>query len=112
MVFDSGRREFRDNSTFFAYGPARPAKSLIVAPISEAADYLALAAAPPGFENQSTERIDPVAFSANNIDLAVILWAAPLPTGQAADHLNRFLIAGGHVIFSRLILLLKIHFST
>ncbi len=89
----------RDNSTFFAYGPARPTKSLIVAPAGEAADYLALAAAPPGFSNQSTARIDPAAFTGNHNDLAAILWAAPLPTGQAADHLNRFLTAGGHVIF-------------
>ena len=43
----------RDNSAFFAYGPARPIKSVIVAPAGETADYLALAAAPPGFGNQT-----------------------------------------------------------
>ena len=46
----------RDNAAFFAYGPARPAKSLIVAPPGESADYLALAAAPPGFGNFEARR--------------------------------------------------------
>jgi hypothetical protein len=90
----------RDNSTFFAYGPARPVKSVIVAPAGEAADYLALAAAPPGFGNQATQRIDPAnAASLNTGDLAAILWAAPLPTGPAYELINRFLTSGGHVIF-------------
>ena len=90
----------RDNSTFFAYGPARPIKSIIVAPAGETADYLALAAAPPGFGSQSVQRIDPgnVASLATG-DLATILWAAPLPSGPAYDVINRFLTSGGHVIF-------------
>ncbi len=90
----------RDNSTFFAYGPARPIKSIIVAPAGETADYLALAAAPPGFGNQSVQRIDPAnAASIASGDLATILWAAPLPSGPAYDVINRFLTSGGHVIF-------------
>lgn len=90
----------RDNSAFFAYGPARPIKSIIVAPPGEAADYLALAAAPPGFGNQSVERADPAtAASLNTTDVSTILWAAPLPTGSSYDVVNRFLTAGGHVIF-------------
>ncbi len=90
----------RDNAAFFAYGPARPIKSVIVAPAGEAADYLALAAAPPGIGNQSVQRIDPanVATLATG-DLAAILWAAPLPTGPAYELVNRFLASGGHVIF-------------
>ncbi len=90
----------RDNSTFFAYGPARPVKSIIVAPAGETADYLALAAAPPGFGNQTVQRIDPAnAASIATGDLATILWAAPLPSGPAYDVINRFLTSGGHVIF-------------
>ncbi len=90
----------RDNSAFFAYGPARPVKSIIVAATGETADYLALAAAPPGFANQSTERLDPANIAnLNTAEIATILWAAPLPTGPAADNLNRFLTSGGHVIF-------------
>ncbi len=90
----------RDNSAFFAYGPARPIKSLIVAAAGETADYLSLAAAPPGFGNQTVERIDPAnAVSLNTGDVATVLWAAPLPSGAAADTLNRFLTSGGQVIF-------------
>lgn len=90
----------RDNAAFFAYGPARPAKSLIVAPQGESADYLALAAAPPGLENFEVTRVDPAgAASAITSDLAAILWAAPLPTGPAADAVQGFLSSGGHVLF-------------
>jgi hypothetical protein len=90
----------RDNATFFAYGPDRPAKSLIVAPAGESAEYLELAAAPPGFGNFETQRVDPAqAAAAITADLAAIVWAAPLPTGSAADALQRFLTSGGHVLF-------------
>jgi hypothetical protein len=90
----------RDNAAFFAYGPARPVKSLIVADPGEAADYLALAAAPPGLGNLSCQRIDPgKAATAISGDLSAILWAAPLPTGNAADAVHQFLTAGGQVLF-------------
>ena len=90
----------RDNSTFFAYGPARPVKSVVVASPGETADYLALAAAPPGFGNQSTQRIDPAnAATLNPSDLAAILWAAPLPTGPTYGIIERFLNSGGQVVF-------------
>ncbi len=90
----------RDNSSYFAYGPARPVKSVIVAPAGETADYLTLAAAPPGFGNQTVERVDPAnAATINTGDVAAILWAAPFPTGSTNEFLNRFLTSGGHVIF-------------
>jgi len=89
-----------DNATFFAYGPSRPIKTVVVASAGEAADYLALAAAPPGFGNQSVSRIDPgqVAALATG-DIATIIWAAPLPTGPAYEAVSRFLTSGGHVLF-------------
>lgn len=90
----------RDNSAFFAYGPSRPVKTVLVASPGEAADYLALAAAPPGFGDQSVERVDPAnAASINTSDISTILWAAPLPTGSNHDAVDRFLTAGGQVIF-------------
>lgn len=90
----------RDNSAFLAYGPVQPVKSIVVAPPGEAADYLALAAAPPGFGDQRIQLIDPAAVATlATSDIASILWAAPLPTGPACDTLNRFLQSGGHVIF-------------
>lgn len=89
-----------DNAAFFAYGPSRPIKSVIVAPTGEAADYLKLAAAPPGFGNQITSRIDPAqAGTLNTNDLAAIIWTAPLPTGPAFDTITHFLTSGGHVLF-------------
>ncbi|MEO8613929.1 MAG: BatA domain-containing protein [Luteolibacter sp.] len=89
-----------DNAAFFAYGPARPIKSVVVAPAGEAADYLALAAAPPGFGNQSASRIDPgqVGTLATG-DIAAIIWAAPIPTGPAYEAISRFLTLGGHILF-------------
>lgn len=89
----------RDNSVFFAYGPASPVKSLIVSPSNEAADYLALAAAPPNFEKQSVTRIDPAAFATTSTsELSMILWAAPLPIGENARTLENFLSSGGQVV--------------
>ena len=89
----------RDNSVFFAYGPARPVKTLIVAPTGEAAEYLTLAAAPPGFEKQTATRIDPAVFAATSTaDFSMILWAAPLPSAANAGILEAFLSAGGQVV--------------
>ncbi|MBK1881171.1 BatA domain-containing protein [Luteolibacter pohnpeiensis] len=90
----------RDNVAFFAYGPAMPVRSVIVSAEGEAAQYLALAAAPPGFGEQSVERVEPDQFSAVvTNDLSLILWNAPLPDGAAAESLNRYLSAGGQVLF-------------
>ncbi len=90
----------RDNAAFFAYGPARPVKSLVVAAAGEAADYLTLAAAPPGFANQSAQRIDPAMMAATpTTDIAAILWAAPFPEGPAYEAVTRFLTSGGQVFF-------------
>ena len=90
----------RNNAAFFAYGPARPAKTLVVAPPGEAADYLALAAAPPGLPNLSALRADPArAATAITGEFAAVVWAAPLPTGAAADTLRQFLTSGGQVLF-------------
>lgn len=90
----------RDNAAFFAYGPARPVQSLVVAAPGETADYLALAAAPPGVGKLSTRRVDPgKAATAITADLAAILWAAPLPAGNTADAVQQFLTSGGQVLF-------------
>lgn len=75
-------------------------KSVVVATAGDTADYLALAAAPPGFGNQTVARVDPAAIaSLNTSDVATILWAAPLPSGAATDFVNRFLTSGGHIVF-------------
>ncbi|MEY3395252.1 MAG: hypothetical protein RL346_1488 [Verrucomicrobiota bacterium] len=89
----------RDNAAFFSYGPARPLKSLLVSKPGEAASYLALAAAPPNFERQSVTRIDPDTFAAAaTADVSMILWAAPLPTGEHAKALQNFIASGGQAV--------------
>lgn len=90
----------RDNVAFFAYGPARPLKSLVVSPAGESADYLSLAAAPDPTGVQKTKRIEAAQFATTDqSEIATIYWAAPLPDGPAAIELTRFLENGGHVVF-------------
>jgi len=90
----------RDNAVFFAYGPARPIKSVIVSLPGEALDYLTLAAAPPGLTGQSAEVIAPAQVATlNTSDVSTVLWTAPLPKESVAVELERFLNAGGQVIF-------------
>ncbi len=90
----------RDNVAYFAYGPDRPVRTAIVAPRGEAASYLSLAAAPPGYGGQEAERIDPAdATNLNTSELSAILWAAPMPTGSAANLVEDFVGDGGHVMF-------------
>jgi len=89
----------RDNSVYFAYGSARPVKSIVVSPNPEAASYLSLSAAPPGFAKQSAEIIAPEIFSTiATAEISMILWAAPLPTGPSAEVLQNFLSSGGQVV--------------
>lgn len=95
-----GDGNLRDNAAFFAYGPSRPVKSLLVAPPGEAADYLAVATGLGGHGGQIVERLDPGQLSRLDPEgVAAIFWAAPLPTGQIAESLNRFLIEGGEIVF-------------
>jgi len=90
----------RDNVAFFAYGPERPVKTIVVSPPGEAADYLLLAAAPPGFGGQSATRLDPAqAASLATADTSAVIWAAPLPTGATAEAVEAFLSGGGQVLF-------------
>jgi hypothetical protein len=90
----------RDNVAFFAYGPARAVESVIVADAGETADYLTLAAAPPGLAGYATRRVDPgQAADVIRAELAAVLWAAPLPGGPAADALKAYLNQGGQVVF-------------
>eukprot|EP00903_Cladosiphon_okamuranus_P003712 g3710.t1 len=90
----------RDNSVFFAYGPARPVNSIVISPPGEAADYLELAAAPPGFEKQSARRSSPAEFrDMDTSGVSLIIWAAPLPEKTSSDILESFVTSGGQVVF-------------
>lgn len=95
-----GDGNLRDNAAFFAYGPARPVKSLLISPPGEAAEYLSIAAAPGGKGGQSVERLDPAQLAGlDTSGVAAIFWAAPLPSGKPAEEVNRFLIDGGQIAF-------------
>jgi hypothetical protein len=90
----------RDNVAFFAFGPARPMHTAVVSPPGEAAEYLKLAAAPPGLPGRAAESVSPAnAASLPWNDLSAIVWAAPLPTGTLAERATRFLDDGGTIVF-------------
>ncbi|BCX46346.1 conserved hypothetical protein [Haloferula helveola] len=90
----------RDNVGYFAYGPALPVRSAVVASTGESADYLLLASAPGGFGGQTAERIDPAALASFLTEgIATVFWTAPLPEGPVAEELDRFINDGGHVVF-------------
>lgn len=90
----------RDNIAYFAYGPVSPSKTLIISPENEAATYLSLAAAPPGFEAQEVERKSVVDFSGIPLrEYALILWASNLPNQNDRNRLEKFLQEGGQIIF-------------
>lgn len=87
----------RDSVAFFAFGPPRPVKTFIVAAPGETADYLKIAAAPPGLEGLEATAGPPGA--AIDWDAAAcVIWAAPLPEGRAAEDAKRFLTEGGVLV--------------
>lgn len=92
-----GDGNLRDNAALFAYGPARPVRSAVVAPPGETADYLLLASAPDGFGGQQSERFDPGAPLPLD-ELAAVFWAAPLPAGESAEPLRAFVEDGGQLL--------------
>lgn len=93
-----GDGNLRDNVAFFAYGPARPVKSVVVGEPGEAASYLLLASAPEGFGGQIST-LAPAAALPDLDDVAAVFWAAPLPAGNEAKEIARFLDRGGQVVF-------------
>lgn len=90
----------RNNVAFFAYGAQQPARTWLVSEPGEAAEYLALAAAPPGLADRQIERLAPG--DAHRIrweDASLVVWNAPLPQGVVAKSLSNFVKGGGHVMF-------------
>lgn len=89
----------RDNTAFFAYGPAYDRTTLVVAPEGEAADYLALMSGPPGLDGFAVKRVTPeAAGAAISPELAAVVWAAPLPGGNTAEALKQFVAGGGQLM--------------
>jgi hypothetical protein len=73
---------------------------VVVADAGVSARFLNLAAAPPTLENRSCEILSPgQARDLSLNDLALVLWAAPLPSDETATRLLSFVREGGTVVF-------------
>ena len=91
----------RDNVAYFVYGEPIQAQTAVVGvPDQFATRFLNLAAAPdPANTNQVSTVIAPTAVSRETwTDYAMVLWQAPLPTGEEADRLTEYAKAGGLVV--------------
>ena len=91
----------RDNVVYFVYGEPIQAQTAVVGvPDRFETRFLDLAAAPdPANTNQVSTVIAPTAVSQQTwTDYAMVLWQAPLPTGEEADRLTDYAKAGGLVI--------------
>ncbi len=88
----------RDSVAFFAFGPPKPVKTTVVANAGENANYLRLAAAPPGLPGVEAVVTPPTAAVDWN-SAACVIWAAPLPEGRVAEDAKRFLSNGGTLVF-------------
>ncbi len=89
----------RDNMAYFVYSPSRKPLTLIVSTPGETANYLALAAAPPG-TNMEGQIVSPErALQKISPEFSAILWASPMPEGPTAEAMQRFFASGGHACF-------------
>ena len=91
-----------DNEFWFVYEEPAPRRALIVAEEPQTARPLELAAAiAPDPELQcSAEVVDEKRLAEVEWDaIALVLWHAPLPVGDAAARLNAFVERGGVVLF-------------
>jgi Aerotolerance regulator N-terminal len=91
-----------DNDYYFAFGTPAPRRTLIVADDPQAARPLALAAevAPEPGLKCAAEVIEPGQLGTVDWEgLALLLWQAPLPDGDAATKVASFVGSGGQVIF-------------
>lgn len=89
----------RDNAAFFAYGEERPAKTYLVSEGGESGKWISLAAAPPGLNDSQCRQLS--LEDAGEIDwqeATLIIWQAPLPSGEIAQKITDFIEAGGAVL--------------
>lgn len=89
----------RDNIAYFVYSPSRKPLTLIVSATGETANYLALAAAPPGTQMESQVVQPEQALQTISPKYSAILWASPMPEGPTAEAMQRYLASGGQVCF-------------
>lgn len=87
----------RDNAAYFVYGERMPLGSVVVSGNTEAGRILSLAALDSGKPAAIVRPADAANLSFD--PLALIVWQAPLPTGNFADRLKAFASEGGVVVF-------------
>jgi hypothetical protein len=91
-----------DNEFYFVYDEERPRHTILVAEEREQARPLELAAGnspDPAIKSQvevlTTEQTSAIAWD----DVALLLWSAPIPTGETADAIRQLVNRGGEVVF-------------
>jgi hypothetical protein len=90
----------RDNTAYFVYSPP-PALHIAVIGPDGASRRCLLAAADP-FPNDPKISCDPMDQPPADVDwdkYALVIWTAPLPTGDAAARLQHFVESGGALVF-------------
>jgi hypothetical protein len=91
-----------DNEFYFVYDEERPRRTVLVAEDRAQARPLELAAANPAdpaiksnVEVLAPDQLTGVVWE----DVALLLWSAPLPSGDTANAIRQFVSRGGQVIF-------------
>ncbi|HEX5470297.1 MAG TPA: BatA domain-containing protein [Lacipirellulaceae bacterium] len=91
-----------DNEFYFVYDQQRPRHAIVVAEDAEQARplHIAAASAPDPAIKSKVEVLAPnqltgVAWE----DVALVLWSAPIPSGQNANTIRQLISRGGQVIF-------------
>jgi hypothetical protein len=91
-----------DNEFFFVFGRPQPPRTLIVMsePQSIAAMHLAASISPDPAITSSADVIGLKQLASAEWDkIALLIWQAPLPEGESAQAVRRFIDGGGQVIF-------------
>ena len=90
----------RDNQLYFVYGGETPLHGFVVAEDPAAGRWLQLAVAPAMTGLRQCETAAPSTASALTVGTkGLIVWQGALPDGTVRDELNRYVTAGGVVLF-------------
>ncbi|HEX4084433.1 MAG TPA: hypothetical protein VHY22_05970, partial [Chthoniobacteraceae bacterium] len=90
----------RDNTAWFVYSPPPALHIAVIGPDDAVRRVLTAAADPfPDDPKLSCDTMDAPGSGMEWDKYALIVWSAPLPTGDAARQLEKFAAAGGAVIF-------------
>ncbi len=90
-----------DNRSYFVYGTVPALRAAVIGQDEVSRQILQAAIAPnPANTNQICEVIGAEQLETTNWDrYALVVWQAPLPTGELADRLQAFVEGGGVIVF-------------